>query len=252
MLIYVLAALVTLVQVVKTLIALHLVIVHIQTEIVEVKKKILFFFFDLFEQNLGPNTCNCTSGFTGTSCSLFDCSSVSNCNSKGVCSGLFKKKNYFFNYFLKQDQITVLVLPDTRGLVVAFLTALQFLIAVMLEVVLVNYYFFSFILSNFIKFLKGPNNCICFSGYKGSSCSSFDCTSIGTCGTNGYCSGKNKKNFCFTLYNFFLGPNKCTCFSGYAGVNCGSIDCSALSNCSGNGACVGNNFLFFFKKKIRS
>lgn len=41
----------------------------------------------IFLISTDANLCNCTTGYTGSSCSLFDCSLVNNCSSHGFCTG---------------------------------------------------------------------------------------------------------------------------------------------------------------------
>jgi hypothetical protein len=97
---------------------------------------LLFFFF--LNNNLfliiikGSNTCTCNSGYKGPTCDTFDCSLVSNCNSRGSCDGKNlnpKKKNFKIFFFLKKkltkkDQITVHATLDIKEQAVKILIVL--------------------------------------------------------------------------------------------------------------------------------
>jgi len=74
----------------------------------------------------------------------------------------------------------------------------------------------------------GPNSCNCSNGSIGSTCSdSFDCSGISS-------------NDCNSPQGSCIGLNTCNCTNGYSGTNCTSFTCA--NNCnSPNGQCVGPN-----------
>ena len=106
------------------------------------------------------------------------------------------------------------------------------------------------------------NQCVCYSGWIGSTCSSFSCEALNNCNGNGKCIGNNTcqcdlgwrgnsqcSQYSCEIYNNCYGNgmcvknNTCECYSGWRGssANCSQFSCDGVANCSEHGICTGNN-----------
>ncbi|KAL9641463.1 hypothetical protein ABK040_013388 [Willaertia magna] len=104
---------------------------------------------------VGPNQCECFSGYSGLDCSKFDCIGVNSCYGHGTCIGpntCSCNAGYKGSPYCNVTSCENVDNCFNHGLCI------------------------------------GPNQCECFSGYKGLSCSQFSCY----CSGHGTCKGPNE------------------------------------------------------------